>query len=74
LFSNFGARQNQQAALLLDGFQGSWKNFFFKLFLLAFFHIYMKKDLEAKPDLPYIYAANRALIYIFAFPLPHPPK
>jgi hypothetical protein len=33
------------------------------LFLLAFFHIYMKKDLEAKPDLPYICAANRALIY-----------
>ncbi len=32
----------------------------------------MKKDLEAKPDLPYICAANRALIYICAFPLPPP--
>jgi hypothetical protein len=30
----------------------------------------MKKDFEAKPDLPYICAVNRALIYICAFPLP----
>jgi hypothetical protein len=43
------------------------------LFLLAFFHIYMKKDLKAKPDLPYICIANRALIYICAFSLPPPP-
>ena len=34
----------------------------------------MKKDLEAKPDLPYICAANRALIYICAFPHPPPPQ
>ncbi len=33
----------------------------------------MKKDLKAKPDLPYICIANRALIYICAFSLPPPP-
>ncbi len=30
----------------------------------------MKKDLEAKLDLPYICAANRTLIYICASPPP----
>jgi hypothetical protein len=39
------------------------------LFLLAVFHIYMKKDLKAKPDLLYICTTNRALIYICAFPI-----
>jgi hypothetical protein len=41
---NFGARQNQQATLLLDGFQGSWKKIFKKIISFGIFsYIYEKK-------------------------------
>jgi hypothetical protein len=36
---HYGARRNQQAALLLDGFQGSWKKI--KKYFYFFWHFFI---------------------------------
>ncbi|CAA9479257.1 MAG: hypothetical protein AVDCRST_MAG96-923 [uncultured Segetibacter sp.] len=57
---------------MLDAFRGEVlrknKKKYFYFFRPFFIYIlYMKKYLEAKLDLPYIRAANRALISIYVF-------